>query len=72
MRWQHCRQRPENCILSARRTNDLHQVLVANKVKFDGHDKAGAAVAAATPGAAVMILADGYPAEDDADRSGGV
>ncbi|MBT8043908.1 MAG: hypothetical protein KJO79_03060, partial [Verrucomicrobiae bacterium] len=44
-------------------TNDLHQVLVANKVKFEIHDKAGAAVAAATHGSAVMILADGYPAK---------
>jgi len=41
--------------------NDLHRVLVENKIPCNRHDTAMQAFSAAKPGAAVLILADAYP-----------
>ena len=47
--------------LSCQPENDLYRVLVANRVDCARFDTPQEAVAAATEGAGVLILADGYP-----------
>jgi hypothetical protein len=55
---------------SCRVDNDLYQVLADGGVKYARYDGPAAAVEAATEGAGVLILADGYPEKPTVIESG--
>ncbi len=50
-----------NLVFSCAADNDLYRVMTAGEVEYPRHENAADAVQAATQGAGVLILADGYP-----------
>ena len=56
-----CSARSADLLLSCSPDNDLYQALAASDIACTRYDTGRQAVAAASPGSGVLILADGYP-----------
>ena len=62
----HVYDRQGTFVLSCQENNDLYTVLKNNEIPYTRCDTPEAAVDAASEGAAVLILADGYPQQPTA------